>query len=266
MKKAKAKAQAQGTAQGKGKRTAQGKPKPKGKPKLKPKGKSGGVKRPGVRKRVVKGTAKERVPEILRRLHAEYPDATCSLTFSNPFELTVATILSAQCTDERVNMVTPNLFARFGTPAELAEARQEEVEELIKSTGFFRNKAKSIIGMADALVDRHGGEVPRDMDALVELPGVGRKTANVVLGNAFGIAAGVVVDTHVKRLSGRLGLVADEDPEKIERALIPIVPRAEWIDLPHLFIAHGRAVCRAPIPRCESCILTDLCPTARIDV
>ena len=218
------------------------------------------------RKRVVKGTAKQRVPEILRRLHAEYPDAECSLTFANPFQLVVATILSAQCTDERVNLVTPALFARFGSPEALAEAKQEDVEELIKSTGFFRNKAKSIIGMADALVEKHGSVVPQDMDALVALPGVGRKTANVVMGNAFGIASGVVVDTHVKRLSGRLGLVADVDPEKIERVLNSIVAQDEWIDLPHLFIAHGRAICRAPVPRCESCILTDLCPTARIDV
>ena len=220
----------------------------------------------GKRTRVVTGTAKQRVPEILRRLHEEYPAAECSLTFANPFQLVVATILSAQCTDERVNLVTPALFARFGSPEALAEAKQEDVEELIKSTGFFRNKAKSIIGMADALVEKHGSVVPQDMDALVALPGVGRKTANVVMGNAFGIASGVVVDTHVKRLSGRLGLVADVDPEKIERVLNSIVAQDEWIDLPHLFIAHGRAICRAPVPRCESCILTDLCPTARIDV
>jgi endonuclease III len=161
-------------------------------------------------------------------------------------------------------MVTPALFRRYPTPADLAAAPQEDVEELIRSTGFFRNKARSLIGMAAALADRHGGAVPASMEELVRLPGVGRKTANVVLGNAFGIDEGVVVDTHVKRLSGRLGLSAETDPERIEQDLIALADRAEWTDLPHLFIYHGRAVCKAPTPRCEACVLADLCPSSRL--
>ena len=207
---------------------------------------------------------KARTLEIIARLKREYPDAKCSLDFSNPYQLLVATILSAQCTDERVNQVTPALFRRYPTPEDLAGARQEELEELIRSTGFFRNKAKSLLGMANAIVERHDGKVPADMDALVHLPGVGRKTANVVLGNAFGMDEGVVVDTHVGRLSGRLGLTAETDPVRIEQDLMKLVPRDEWTLLPHLFIHHGRAVCRAPTPRCEICVLSDICPSSRV--
>jgi endonuclease III len=207
---------------------------------------------------------RSRVLQLIARLKEAYPDARCSLTHRDPFELLAATILSAQCTDARVNMVTPALFERYPTAAALADARQEDVEELVKTTGFFRNKAKSLVGMADAVVERHGGEVPADMDALTALPGVGRKTANVVLGNAFGLAEGVVVDTHVTRLSGRLGLTRERDAVKIEMDLIKLVPREDWTMLPHLFIDHGRAVCKAPTPRCEACMLTDLCPSSRV--
>jgi endonuclease-3 len=206
----------------------------------------------------------QRVEEILRRLHAEYPDAKCSLDFVNPYQLLVATILSAQCTDERVNMVTPALFRRFPGPEDLAGARPEELEELIRSTGFFRNKTRSLLGMANAVVERHGGRVPETMDALVKLPGVGRKTANVVLGNAFDRDEGIVVDTHVTRLSSRLGLTRAQDAVRIEHELMPIVPRSEWTDVSHLFIYHGRAVCRAPTPRCEVCVINDLCPSSRV--
>ncbi len=203
-----------------------------------------------------------RTVEIIRRLGTEYPDAHTSLDHRDAYQLLTATILSAQCTDERVNMVTPTLFERYPAPRDLAGARAEDVEEIIRSTGFFRQKTKSLLGMADALVERHGGEVPADMDALVKLPGVGRKTANVVLGNAFGRNEGVVVDTHVKRLSGRLGLTRHTDPEKIERDLMKLVPRDDWTDLPHLFIYHGRAVCKAPTPLCGVCVLADICPAA----
>jgi endonuclease III len=207
---------------------------------------------------------RDRAAEIVRRLHAEYPDAKCSLDHRNPYELLTATILSAQCTDDRVNMVTPALFRRYPTPADMADARTEDLEELIRSTGFFRNKAKSLLGMAAALSERHDGQVPADMDTLVDLPGVGRKTANVVLGNAFGLNVGVVVDTHVRRLSGRLGLTKQTDPEKIEPDLMKLIERDEWTDVPHLFIYHGRAVCKAPTPRCELCVLADICPSSRV--
>lgn len=205
---------------------------------------------------------RERAAEIVRRLRVDYPDAKCSLDHRNAYELLAATILSAQCTDERVNQVTPALFERFPTAEDLAGARQEEVEELVRSTGFYRNKAKSLIGMATAVVERHGGRIPDEMDALVKLPGVGRKTANVVLGNAFGKAEGVVVDTHVKRIAGRLGLTRQRDPDKIEQDLIKLVAREDWTDLSHLLIYHGRAVCKAPRPRCAGCSLADLCPSA----
>jgi len=207
---------------------------------------------------------RERVAEILGRLHAEYPGARCSLDHEDAFQLLAATILSAQCTDERVNEVTPRLFARWPTPEDLAGARPEEVEEVIRPTGFFRNKTKSLLGMAEAVVERYGGEVPADMAALTGLPGVGRKTANVVMGNAFGVASGVVVDTHVRRLSGLLRLTRETAPERIEEDLARIVPREEWIDLPHLFIYHGREVCIARRPRCEACVLADLCPSSRV--
>ncbi len=199
---------------------------------------------------------------LLDRLLAQYPDAHCALDFADAFELLCATILSAQCTDKRVNMVTPALFAAYPDAASLAGADQEAVEELIKSTGFFRSKAKSLIGMARGLVERHGGQVPADMDSLVALPGVGRKTANVILGNAFGRNDGIVVDTHVTRLGNRLGLTRQSDAVKIEQALIPLFPREQWTMLSHLLIEHGRQVCDARSPKCGSCILADVCPSA----
>jgi endonuclease-3 len=213
--------------------------------------------------RVLRGAGlEEQARTIERRLRAEYPDARCELDFRNALELTVATILSAQCTDKRVNLVTPALFARFPDAAALAAADQHEVESLIRSTGFFRNKAKNIIAMARALVDRHGGEVPRTMEELVALPGVGRKTANVILGNAFHLDEGIVVDTHVARLAARLGLTRETDPVKIEQALMPLFPRASWTMLSHLLIWHGRRVCDAKKPRCAECVLRDICPSA----
>ena len=199
---------------------------------------------------------------LLDRLLERYPDAHCALDFTNAYELLCATILSAQCTDKRVNMVTPALFARYPDARALAAAKQEDVEELIKSTGFFRNKAKSLIGMATALVERHGGEVPAEMDALVVLPGVGRKTANVILGNAFGRNDGIVVDTHVTRLANRLALTTGTDAVKIERALQPLFPQERWTMLSHLLIEHGRQVCDAKRPRCGECLLADVCPSA----
>ena len=207
---------------------------------------------------------RERTREIVRRLHAEYRDAKCSLDHRDAYQLLVATILSAQCTDERVNQVTPALFRHYPTVEELAGAKTEDVEELIRPTGFFRNKTKSVLGMANAVVDEHGGRIPDEMDELVGLPGVGRKTANVVLGNAFGKNVGVVVDTHVKRLSRRLGLTTQTDADKIERDLMDLVPREEWTDIAHLFIYHGRAVCKAPRPLCEQCVLNDICPSSRV--
>jgi endonuclease III len=201
---------------------------------------------------------------VLDRLLARYPDAHCALDFRDAFELLCATILSAQCTDKRVNMVTPSLFARYPNANALAAARPEDVEEIIKSTGFFRSKAKSLVGMASALVERHGGEVPADMDALVLLPGVGRKTANVILGNAFGRNDGIVVDTHVTRLGNRLGLTTDTDAVKIEQALLPLFPQERWTILSHLLIDHGRQVCDARKPRCGECVLADVCPSAEL--
>ncbi len=193
-------------------------------------------------------------------LAAAYPDAGCELDFANPFELLVATILSAQCTDARVNTVTPALFARFPDARALGAAAPEELEALIRSTGFFHNKAKSLLGMARAVVERHGGEVPAAMDALTSLPGVGRKTANVVLGTAFGVATGVVVDTHVARLARRLGLTAEDEPEKIERDLMGLFPASGWVALGHRLILHGRRVCHARTPACDGCPLAPLCP------
>ena len=204
---------------------------------------------------------RDRVAAILPILEAEYPDARCSLDFTTPLELVVATILSAQCTDARVNQTTPALFGRFPTAADYAAAELSEVEPFIQSCGFFRQKAKSIKAMAAAVVKNHDGEVPRTMDALTALAGVGRKTANVVLGNAFATNVGVTVDTHVGRLSQRLGLTKHDDAVKIERDLMPIVPQDEWCQWSHLLIAHGRAVCKAPTPRCELCALFEHCPT-----
>jgi endonuclease-3 len=201
---------------------------------------------------------------IYDRLHAAYPDAHCALDFKNAFQLLCATILSAQCTDKRVNMVTPVLFARYPNAAALAAAKQEDVEEIIKTTGFFRNKAKSLIGMATAVVEHHAGEVPSDMDSLVKLPGVGRKTANVILGNAFGRNDGIVVDTHVTRLSNRLGLATGTDAVKIEQELIPLFPREHWTMISHLLIEHGRQVCEARTPHCGECVLADICPSSLV--
>lgn len=200
--------------------------------------------------------------EVERRLAALYPDAHCELDFRSPFELLCATILSAQCTDARVNQVTPELFRRWPTAAALATAAQDDVEAVIRSTGFFRSKAKSLVGMARALVALHGGDVPAQMDALTALPGVGRKTANVLLGNAFDRNEGIVVDTHVARLAGRFGLTTAKDPVRIEQALMPLFDAAGWARLSHLFIWHGRRVCNARAPRCASCPLADICPSA----
>lgn len=197
--------------------------------------------------------------EILQRLKKLYPDAHCELNHSNAFELLVATILSAQCTDARVNMVTPTLFKKYPTAAKMAKAKLEDMEEAIKSINFFRNKSKSLIGCAQMLVEKHGGEVPRSVEELSELPGVGRKTANVVLGNAFNINTGVVVDTHVKRTSYLLGLTKQTDPGKIETDLMKIYPNEYWTDLPHLLIFHGRRTCIARRPQCDLCTLKDLC-------
>jgi len=202
------------------------------------------------------------VKAILQKLDRLYPKADCELDRRNPFELLCATILSAQCTDERVNLVTPALFARFPTPAALATAPAPVIEDMIRSTGFFRNKAKSLLGAARLLCEKWAGEVPRSMDELLELPGVARKTANVVLGTAFGIAAGVVVDTHVVRLAGRLGLSRETVPEKIERDLMDLIPRARWILFSHQLIWHGRRICHARKPDCDHCPLAPHCPTA----
>jgi endonuclease-3 len=214
------------------------------------------------RRRSARPSVRPSAPEILSRLKALYPDAKCALEYRNPYELLCATILSAQCTDVRVNMVTPALFARYPTAFELARAKPADVEEIIKSTGFFRNKTRSLIGMAQAVVADHGGEIPRTMEELRKLPGVGRKTANVVLGNAYNINVGVTVDTHVTRLSRRLGLSREADPEKIELDLMQQFPRESWGLLSHLLIFHGRNVCIARRPRCGDCILAQLCPSA----
>jgi endonuclease III len=219
------------------------------------------VRKPVKRRKPPTGPAK-RARLTLQRLKQTYPDAACALHHSNPFELLCATILSAQCTDARVNLVTPVLFARYPDPAALAAARQSELEEIIKSTGFFRNKAKSLIGMAQAIVAEHGGVVPRTMEQLRALPGVGRKTANVVLGNAFGINEGITVDTHVTRLSKRLALTRHDDPVKIEQDLMKLIPHEDWALVSHLLIFHGRQVCVARRPRCWECVLADFCPSA----
>lgn len=192
-----------------------------------------------------------------------YPESRCSLDHQSPFELVVATVLSAQCTDARVNQVTPTLFARYPSPSALAEARQEDVEETIRSVNFFRNKSRSLIGLSAALDSEHGGEVPADLEALTRLPGVGRKTANVVMGVGFGQAEGVVVDTHVRRISARLGLTRHEDPVKIEHDLLKLLPPDERVVFTHRVIDHGRAICVARTPRCGRCDLWDLCPTGQ---
>ncbi|HEX5139287.1 MAG TPA: endonuclease III [Planctomycetota bacterium] len=201
---------------------------------------------------------------VVKRLRGEYPDVRCALAHGNPYELIVSTILSAQCTDEMVNKVTPALFAKYPTAEALAKARIPTVEKLVKSTGFYRNKAKNITGMARKLVGDFQGRVPETMDELLTLPGVARKTANVVLGVAFGKAEGVVVDTHVHRLSRRLGLTKHDDPKKIERDLMDALPRPDWIDASHLLIWHGRRVCGARKPQCDRCVLNDRCPSSTV--
>ena len=198
--------------------------------------------------------------QVVRALIQLYPEVRCALDHRDAFQLLVATVLSAQCTDERVNKVTPALFARFPDPASLASADLTEVETLIYATGFFRSKAKNLVGLSKILVERHGGTVPPDLEALTSLPGVGRKTANVVLGVAYSIASGVVVDTHVKRLSFRLGLTGRTEPEAIEQELNALLPRKHWIDFSHRLIAHGRAICDAQRPRCGDCPLLEICP------
>lgn len=209
-----------------------------------------------------KKAKRARAQEVYERLRGEYPDAHCELNFTTPFELAVATILSAQTTDERVNMVTPALFERYPDAPALATAQQDDVEELVRSTGFFRNKARNIIGFARGLMAEFDGEVPRTMDELRPLPGVGRKTANVILGNAFGIDEGVVVDTHIKRLSNRLRFTRSDNPEKVERDLMQLFEPEQWTMLAHLLIWHGRRVCDARKPRCEACLIADLCPSS----
>ncbi len=205
-------------------------------------------------------TLKQRTAKIVRQLAKDYGDAECALRHSSPFELLVATILSAQCTDERVNMVTPGLFKEFPSPAAFAAAPIERIEKAIQSTGFFRNKAKSIKACSTALVEKYDGQVPRELDQMVELAGVGRKTANVVLGVAYGKATGVVVDTHVGRLSRRLGLTVSDDPVKVEADLMALLPKNQWIDFSHRLIHHGRRVCHARKPKCDACTLANLCP------
>jgi endonuclease-3 len=207
---------------------------------------------------------KRRARTVLSRLKKAYPDANCALTHDDAYQLLAATILSAQCTDARVNMVTPALFEKYPTPDDLARARQSDLEELIRSTGFFRNKSTNLIGMAQAVVADHDGRVPDTMEALQALPGVGRKTANVVLGNAFGKNEGVVVDTHVGRIARLLELTDQKDPVKVERELMPLFPQKDWALLAHLLISHGRQVCIARRPRCGDCVLADRCPSAQL--
>ena len=206
----------------------------------------------------------ERAGEVFDLLASEYPDAHCELTFADPFQLAVATILSAQTTDVRVNMVTPVLFARYPDAESLANAQQTDVEEIVHTTGFFRNKAKNIIGFARGVMAEHDGEVPKTIAELHALPGVGRKTANVVLGNAFGIDEGVVVDTHIKRLSTLLRLTKEKTPEKIEIDLMGVFPSERWTLLAHLFIWHGCRTCDAKKPRCEACVIAHFCPSSRV--
>ena len=205
---------------------------------------------------------KQRVRKIIHLLKRAYPDAKCSLEHSNAFELLIATILSAQCTDARVNIVTQDLFRKYRKPQDYLKVAPKDLEQDIRTTGFFRNKTKSIQGTAKVLTEQYGGKVPETMEQLLELPGVARKTANVVLGNAFGISSGVVVDTHVTRLSHRLGLSAQKTAEKIEEDLIAIVPKKDWVIFPHLMIAHGRAICKARNPLCAECVVEKLCPSS----
>ena len=203
---------------------------------------------------------KKHADQIIKRLKKEYPDAHCALVHTNAFELLIATILSAQCTDVRVNIVTANLFRKYRQPQDYLKVSQEELEQDIRSTGFFRNKAKNIQAACKKIIENFGGAIPNTMEELLTLNGVARKTANVVLGNAFGIASGVVVDTHVSRLSNRLGLTEETTPEKIEKDLSELVPKKDWIMFPHWLISHGRAICQARKPKCAECVLENLCP------
>ena len=207
-------------------------------------------------------TSPERIAKIIAGLQKAYPDATCALVHSNAWELLVSTILSAQCTDARVNMVTPTLFRRFPTPAAMAKAPLPEIEELIRTTGFFRNKAKSISGAAKGVVERFGGKVPETMDEILTLPGVARKTGNVVLGVAYNVAEGIVVDTHVLRLSRRLELTLNTEPKKVEQDLVKIIRKDHWIDFSHELILHGRAICIARKPRCADCTIERECDSS----
>ena len=204
---------------------------------------------------------KKRTAEIIKRLKKAYPDAHCALNHTNPFELLIATILSAQCTDERVNIVTADLFRKYRGPEDFVKVSQQELERDIHSTGFFRNKAKNIKAASQRLIEVYNGEIPRTMDEILTLGGVARKTGNVVLGNAFGIASGVVVDTHVSRLSQRLGLTEQKTPEKIERDLQELVPKKDWVMFSDWLIYHGRQICNARKPKCHECILADICPS-----
>ena len=205
---------------------------------------------------------KARLRKITRQLKAAYPDAKCTLNHANAFELLIATILSAQCTDERVNIVTADLFRKYRKPEDYLQVSPSELQNDIRTTGFFRNKAKSIQGTAKMLTEQYGGRVPNTIVELLELPGVARKTANVVLGNAFGVSSGIVVDTHVTRLALRLGLTVEKQAEKIERDLLEIVPRKDWVIFSHLLIAHGRKICKARNPLCAQCIIEKLCPSS----
>lgn len=207
---------------------------------------------------------KQRTRKIIKLLKRQYPDARCSLNHTNALELLIATILSAQCTDERVNVVTANLFEKYRRAGDYTSVEQAELERDIRSTGFYHNKARAIQGACRIIAEEHNGRVPETIEELIALPGVARKTANVVLGNWFGQSSGIVVDTHVARLSKRLGLTAEEQPEKIERDLMELVPQKDWIDFPHLLIAHGRKVCKARTPLCAVCVVEPLCPSSRL--
>jgi len=232
--------------------------------KKKPTAKSLKVAEKGLARKPIKKSSSDpldpaRIREILKRLNFEYPNPKCALTHTSAWELLVATILSAQCTDVRVNIVTPGLFAKYPTPQSLAAATPEQIEPEIRSTGFYRNKAKSIVGAAKKIISEFGGKVPTEMEKLLTLPGVARKTANVVLGSFFGIASGVVVDTHVHRLSRRLQLTTEDDPKKIEQNLMAIIPQEKWIDFSHQLIWHGRKLCIARKPKCAECPLENIC-------
>jgi endonuclease-3 len=235
----------------------------RGKPQEKPSGTSSGI-APGKARRESRRARQERAQEILARLRREYPATRLALDFQTPLQLLVATVLAAQCTDEKINQVTPQLFQRYPQAKDYAAADLAELEEQVHATGFFRNKARALKSLGTALATEHGGEVPASLAGLVALPGVGRKTANVVLGNAFGRAEGIAVDTHVQRLAGRLFLSEEKDPEKIEQDLMAILPREEWTRFALLLQDHGRKVCKARRPECAACVVADLCPSAEM--